>query len=569
MIGIGASPGFAAGRVFIKKTFVEPKQVFIEDFKLECQRLSEAREALLIKLKKLENETKEKIGLSESQIFYAHQLMLKDPEFYKRIEDLIVTKAYEAGYATKIVRADLASMFEAMDNPYMRERALDVKDVGNGLISILHGYEKVDYDSIAEPIVLVANDLSPSDTARIPKDKVAGFLTEIGGKTSHTAILSKTLQIPAVVGIKNLLEMVSDGDYVIFNGDTGAVVLNPSEDEIMAHKEKATSYKKGQEMLQSYIGKPSISKDGIKVSLGCNIGHPDDLKYVLENDGEGIGLFRSEFLYMNRQESPTEEEQFDAYKKVLSTVNGPVVIRTLDVGGDKQIDYLDFPKEENSFLGYRAIRYCLDHKSLFKVQLRALLRASVYGDLKIMFPMISSLEELLSAKAVLKEVNDSLIEENIAVSDYEIGMMIEVPSAAMIADILSKEVDFFSIGTNDLIQYTTAVDRMNESLSHLYSPYHPALLRLIKKVIDSAHDQGIWVGMCGEVAGNPYLMPVLFAMGLDEFSMSPSSILKSRHLIHQLDKKSALDLLDHVLNLTTSEDIEAYLKYNHSRLFNS
>lgn len=569
MIGIGASPGFAAGRVFIKKTFVEPKQVFIEDFKLECQRLSEAREALLIKLKKLENETKEKIGLSESQIFYAHQLMLKDPEFYKRIEDLIVTKAYEAGYATKIVRADLASMFEAMDNPYMRERALDVKDVGNGLISILHGYEEVDYDSISEPIVLVAKDLSPSDTARIPKDKVAGFLTEIGGKTSHTAILSKTLQIPAVVGIKNLLETVSDGDYVIFNGDTGAIVLNPSEDEIMAHKEKAISYKKGQEMLQSYIGKPSISKDGIKVSLGCNIGHPDDLKYVLENDGEGIGLFRSEFLYMNRQESPTEEEQFDAYKKVLSTVNGPVVIRTLDIGGDKQIDYLDFPKEENPFLGYRAIRYCLDHKSLFKVQLRALLRASVYGDLKIMFPMISSLEELLSAKAVLKEVNDSLIEENIAVSDYEIGMMIEVPSAAMIADILSKEVDFFSIGTNDLIQYTTAVDRMNESLSHLYSPYHPALLRLIKKVIDSAHDQGIWVGMCGEVAGNPYLMPVLFAMGLDEFSMSPSSILKSRHLIHQLDKKSALDLLDHVLNLTTSEDIEAYLKYNHSRLFNS
>lgn len=569
MNGIGASPGFAAGRVFIKKTFIEPEKGYIEDSELECNRLSKAKESLLNKLKRLEQETKERIGLSESQIFGAHQMMLNDPELYNSIEDLVNLKKYEAGYATKVVRDNLVMTFEAMDNSYMKERALDVKDVCNGLISILHGYEDIDYESITEPIVLIARDLSPSDTAKIPKEKVSGFLTEIGGKTSHTAILSRTLEIPAVVGVKGLLSNIVEGDYVLLDGHIGEVIVNPTEAEMISHRNKANSYEKEKEILKSYIGKQSISKDGIKVSLGCNIGHPDDLEYVLQNDGEGIGLFRSEFLYMSRHEPPTEEEQFKAYKKVLSTINGPVVIRTLDIGGDKHIDYLDFPKEENPFLGYRAIRYCLDHKELFMVQLRALLRSSVFGDLKIMFPMISSLQELLIAKEVLREAHDSLVKENVSVGAYEVGMMIEVPSAAVIADILAKEVDFFSIGTNDLIQYTTAVDRMNETLSQLYTPYHPALLRLIKNVIDSGHHEGLWVGMCGEVAGDPYMMPILFAMGLDEFSMSPSSILRSRHLIHQLEKESSLELLEHVLSLKDSDDIEAYLKYNHSSLLNS
>lgn len=558
MKGIGASPGYAAGRVFIKKEFKEPQLRIVENSEAELEQLKVAQSQLMEKLVDLEKLTTETIGEEEGQIFKAHQMMLNDPELIGKIKSYITSKSYEASYATKLVRDEMVTLFMGLDNDYMKERAADIKDVCNGLMKNLLGIEDIQYNS-DEKVIIVAHDLTPSDTASIPKEAVSGFITAIGGVTSHTAIMSRTLEIPAVVGVSDL-SSVKEGDFIILNGESGEIVLNPSKEVLETHQKHATLYDKEKELLKQYKGQATVSKDGIKVELACNIGHPDDLKFVTENDGEGIGLFRSEFLYMNRSSMPDESEQFEAYKSALVGMNGPVVIRTLDVGGDKQLSYLDFPKEENPFLGYRAIRYCLDHPEVFKVQLRALLRASVFGDLKIMLPMISNINEIRKTKEMINEVKADLTKEKIAFGSYELGIMIEIPAAAIISDQLAREVDFFSIGTNDLIQYTTAVDRMNEHLSALYSPYHPALIRLIKTVIENGHNADIWVGMCGEVAGNQALIPLLFAMGLDEFSMSPSSVLKSRALIHSLDKTSCKKMLDDVLKLSTSEEIEAYLK---------
>lgn len=555
MLGIGASPGFAAGRVFIKRKFQDPIETVVRDCNSEINRFKEACRALNEKLVALEKRTLETMGSEESQIFKAHQMMLMDPELTGKIETLIKNQAYEAAYAVTIVRDEMVTLFESLDNDYMKERAADIKDVCNGLIKILLGIKEMALDK-EDQVIIVAEDLTPSDTASIDKDKVAGFITAIGGKTSHTAIMSRTLGMPAIVGMTKILDLVKDDDFIIFDGESGELVINPDPKAILNHREKSLAYDREKSVLRTLIGQKSISKDGHQVELACNIGQPDDMASVLDNDGEAIGLFRSEFLYMNRDKMPSEEEQYQAYKAVLEAMAGPVVIRTLDVGGDKHLPYLDFPQEENPFLGYRAIRYCLDHPEVFKTQIRALLRASVHGNLKIMFPMISSLEELRRAKAVVNEVKADLDQ----VGDYEIGMMIEIPAAAVISDILAKEVDFFSIGTNDLIQYTNAVDRMNETISDLYTPYHPAVLRLIKTVIENGHKAGIWVGMCGEVAGNQHLIPILFAMGLDEFSMSPSSVLKSRHLIRSLDKETSKTYLNDIWTMSTAEEIEAYLK---------
>lgn len=556
MKGIGASPGYAIGKVLIMKEFVEPTIELINDVEQELKLLDSAVKKASSQLKKLIIDTTENIGEEEGQIFNAHLMMLNDPELLDQIRNIIKSDKVNVAYAVSIARDNLVSIFESMDNAYMKERGADVKDVSNRIIKVLLDVVDINYNLINEPVILVAHDLTPSDTARIIKGKVAGFITEVGGETSHTAIMSRTLEIPAIVGVENLVESLNNVKTIAFDGSTGIIEFNPSVEVINEFKRKSKEEKKEKEVLNLFKGKKTISKDGCIVEIGCNIGNPSDVDFVIENDGEGIGLFRSEFLYMNRDNMPSEEEQFDAYKAVLEKMeNKPVVIRTLDVGGDKQLSYLDFPKEDNPFLGFRAIRFCLKNEDIFKIQLRALVRASFFGNLKVMFPMISNIREIREAKRLIQEVKEELSERNIKYSDFEIGIMIEIPAAAIISDILAKEVDFFSIGTNDLIQYTTAVDRMNQKIADLYSPYHPALLILIKMVIDNGHKNNIWVGMCGEVAGNQKIIPLLLAMGLDEFSMSPSMVLKSRELISRLYKKELESKINSILESEDSFDV--------------
>ena len=454
-------------------------------------------------------------------------------------------------------------MFESMDNEYMRERAADIKDVTNRIIRHLLGIKIVDLAALEEEVILVAHDLTPSDTATMNKSKVLGFLTDIGGRTSHTAIMARTLEIAAVVGLTDITTKANDGDYIVFNGDTGEVILNPDEETIDKYtklKNEFDEYRKSLELLK---GKPSQTTDKRHVELAGNIGSPNDVEGLIKNDAEGVGLYRTEFLYMDKEDGfPTEEEQYEAYKAVLEGMdNKPIVIRTLDIGGDKELPYFDMEPEMNPFLGYRAIRICLDRKDIFKTQLRALYRASVHGTLRIMFPMISSLEELLAAKEVVAEVKEELKSEGIAYADnVEVGMMIEIPSAAVISDILAKHVDFFSIGTNDLIQYTCAVDRMNQKISSLYNQFNPAVLRLIKTVIDNAHAEGKWVGMCGESAGDQRMIPILLGFGLDEFSMSPISILPARKLITSVSYEDMKKFAGEVLAMGTAEEIKAHVE---------
>jgi len=563
MKGIGASPGYAIGKVMIKNDAFEINKYEVSDFDYEIERLKGALGTSLEQIKALEEMTKVKIGDEEAEIFAAHGMILDDPELHSQIIDTIKNEKVNVEWATKKIADMLVSMFEAMDNEYMKERSADLRDVTTRLIKNLSGVKIFDFNVIEEPVVLIAHDLTPSDTAQIPKDKVLGFITEIGGPTSHTAIMSRTLEIPAVVGTGNILEAVKDGDFIAFNGETGAIEINPEMPVVESYREEKAKYDEYKLVLRGLVGEQTVTLDGHHVELGCNIGSPEDMAYVLENDGEGVGLYRSEFLYMNRSNWPTEEEQFEAYKAVLEGMGDkPVVIRTLDIGGDKHLDYFTFPKEDNPFLGFRAIRYCLEDTAVFKTQLRALLRASAYGNLKIMFPMISSLQELRQAKGILQEVHETLDGEGVEIKGYEVGMMMEIPSAAVISDILAKEVDFFSIGTNDLIQYTTAVDRMNQKISGLYTPYHPALLRLIKLIIENGHKEGIWVGMCGEVAGNPKMVPLLLAMGLDEFSMSPGSILGTRKLVNGMSKGEMGKHLNAVMALADSEEIEKYIDEN-------
>ena len=396
------------------------------------------------------------------------------------------------------------------------------------------------------------------------KDKVIGIVTELGGRTSHTSIMARSLEIPAVAGVKDITNIAKNGDFMIVDGSKGIVLINPSQDEVEFYQREKEKYEEFKQQTRQMKGKESISKDGVKVEIAANIGTPKDVDNVIENDGEGVGLYRTEFLYMDNDRLPTEDEQFEAYKVVAERLEGkPIVIRTLDVGGDKDIPYLELPKEMNPFLGYRAIRLCLDRRDIFKTQLRALLRASAYGNIKIMFPMISNIQEVREAKRILEEAKEELRKENIPFNeDIEVGIMVEIPSVAIHSDIFAREVDFFSIGTNDLIQYTLAVDRGNQEISHLYNQYDPAVLRLIKMTIDNGHKAGIWVGMCGEAAGDEKLIPVLLGMGLDEFSMNPASILKARYIISNTSKKEVEGMLDEILSLPTAEDVERYIDEN-------
>ena len=533
--GTGASPGIALGKALViehSELVIEKKT--IENIDEEIQKLESAVKVSKEELTKVKEKALAELGEHEAEIFEAHLLVLEDPELIGSAISKIRDEKVNADYALNEIKEIFVAMFESMDNEYMRERAADIKDVTNRVLRHILGIKVVDLAELDEEVVLIAHDLTPSDTATMNKNMVLGFLTDIGGRTSHTAIMARTLEIAAVVGLNDITKKVKDGDYIVFNGDTGEVIVNPDEEtkaKYASLKEEFEEYRKSLELLK---GQASITTDGRHVELAGNIGSPNDVEGLIKNDAEGVGLYRTEFLYMDKEDSfPTEEEQYEAYKAVLEGMNNkPIVIRTLDIGGDKELPYFEMEAEMNPFLGYRAIRLCLDRKDIFKTQLRALYRASVHGKLRIMFPMISSLEELLDAKEVIKEVLKELDAENIAYSnDVEVGMMIEIPSAAVISDVLAKHVDFFSIGTNDLIQYTCAVDRMNQKISHLYNQFNPAVLRLIKMVIDNAHKEGKWVGMCGESAGDQRMIPILLGFGLDEFSMSPISILPARKLI--------------------------------------
>ena len=561
--GTGASPGIALGKALViehSELVIEKKT--IENIDEEIQKLESAVKVSKEELTKVKEKALAELGEHEAEIFEAHLLVLEDPELIGSAISKIRDEKVNADYALNEIKEMFVAMFESMDNEYMRERAADIKDVTNRVLRHILGIKVVDLAGLDEEVVLIAHDLTPSDTATMNKNMVLGFLTDIGGRTSHTAIMARTLEIAAVVGLNDITKKVKDGDYIVFNGDTGEVIVNPDEETKAKYASLKCEFEEYRKSLELLKGQASITTDGRHVELAGNIGSPNDVEGLIKNDAEGVGLYRTEFLYMDKEDSfPTEEEQYEAYKAVLEGMNNkPIVIRTLDIGGDKELPYFEMEAEMNPFLGYRAIRLCLDRKDIFKTQLRALYRASVHGKLRIMFPMISSLEELLDAKEVIKEVLKELDAENIAYSnDVEVGMMIEIPSAAVISDVLAKHVDFFSIGTNDLIQYTCAVDRMNQKISHLYNQFNPAVLRLIKMVIDNAHKEGKWVGMCGESAGDQRMIPILLGFGLDEFSMSPISILPARKLITSLSYADMQKFADEVLAMGTAKEIKEYV----------
>ncbi|CEQ24378.1 phosphoenolpyruvate-protein phosphotransferase [[Clostridium] sordellii] len=561
--GTGASPGIALGNALViehSELNIEKKN--IENVEAEIEKLQSAVETSKIELEKVKERAKVELGEHEAEIFEAHLLVLADPELIDQTISKIKDEKVNADFALNEVKDMFVSIFESMDNEYMRERAADIKDVTNRVLRHILGVKVVDLSALDEEVILIAHDLTPSDTATMNKKMVLGFLTNIGGRTSHTAIMARTLEIAAIVGLNDATDQIKDGDFIVFNGETGEVIINPDEETINQYRKLKAKHDEEKEALKQLIGKASSTLDERHVELAGNIGSPNDLDGLLKNDAEGVGLYRTEFLYMDKEDDfPTEQEQYEAYKAVLEGMNGkPIVIRTLDIGGDKELKYFKMDEEMNPFLGYRAIRLCLDRVDIFKTQLRALYRASVHGKLRIMFPMISSLEELLKAKEVIREVLSELDSEGIKYShEVEVGMMIEIPSAAVISDILAKHVDFFSIGTNDLIQYTCAVDRMNQKISYLYNQFNPAVLRLIKMVIDNAHKEGKWVGMCGESAGDKRMIPILLGMGLDEFSMSPISILPARKFITSVNYSDMKKFADEVLTMGTAEEIKAYV----------
>ncbi|CRK80673.1 phosphoenolpyruvate--protein phosphotransferase [Neobacillus massiliamazoniensis] len=559
--GIAASNGIAIAKAY---RLVEPDLSFekktIEEPTTEVERFRKALMQSNTELEGIRDRAKVDLGADKAAIFEAHLLVLNDPELTGPIEDKIKSENVNAEAALKETADMFVLMFEQMDNEYMRERAADIRDVTKRVLSHLLDVEIVNPSMIAEEVIIVAEDLTPSDTAGLNRQFVKGFTTNIGGRTSHSAIMARSLEIPAVVGTKTATEEIHNGDLVIVDGLKGEVHINPTPELVEQYRKISKEFEAQKAEWAKLVNEKTVSADGHHVELAANIGTPNDLKGVIANGGEAVGLYRTEFLYMGREQLPTEEEQFEAYKAVLEGMEGkPVVVRTLDIGGDKELPYLELPKEMNPFLGFRAIRLCLEEQGIFRTQLRALLRASIYGNLKIMFPMIATLDEFRDAKAILEEEKQKLLSEGQKVADkIELGIMVEIPSTAILADQFAKEVDFFSIGTNDLIQYTMAADRMNQRVSYLYQPYSPSILRLVKMVIDAAHAEGKWAGMCGEMAGDEIAIPVLLGLGLDEFSMSATSILKARSLIRKLNKADMEKLTQKVLNMqTTSQVIEA------------
>lgn len=557
--GIAASDGVAIAKAYL---LVEPDLTFdknekVTDVEGEVAKFNNAIEASKVELTKIRNNAEVQLGADKAAIFDAHLLVLDDPELIQPIQDKIKNENANAATALTDVTTQFVTIFESMDNEYMKERAADIRDVSKRVLSHILGIELPNPSMIDESVVIVGNDLTPSDTAQLNKEFVQGFATNIGGRTSHSAIMSRSLEIPAIVGTKSITQEVKQGDMIIVDGLNGDVIVNPTEDELIAYQDKRERYFADKKELQKLRDADTVTVDGVHAELAANIGTPNDLPGVIENGAQGIGLYRTEFLYMGRDQMPTEEEQFEAYKEVLEAMNGKrVVVRTLDIGGDKELSYLNLPEEMNPFLGYRAIRLCLAQQDISRPQLRALLRASVYGKLNIMFPMVATINEFREAKAILLEEKENLKNEGHDISDdIELGIMVEIPATAALADVFAKEVDFFSIGTNDLIQYTLAADRMSERVSYLYQPYNPSILRLVKQVIEASHKEGKWTGMCGEMAGDETAIPLLLGLGLDEFSMSATSILKARRQINGLSKNEMTELANRAVDCATQEEV--------------
>ena len=555
--GIAASSGITIAKAYK----LETPQITIEkkdsNPQEEIEKFKNALAASRKDIETIKERATGKLSDEELEIFDAHLMVVDDPAMSDEVISMIENEKVNAEYALDVVSNNYISMFESLDDEYMRERAADIKDVTTRIKYHILGVDVADLSLIDQEVSVVAHDLTPSDTAQLDKKFTKGFATEIGGRTSHSAIMARSLEIPAVVGIASVMSEVKHGDLLILDALKGQLIVNPDEKTIEQYQEKAEKYQKEVAALKVLKDKETITTDGHKVEIVGNIGTPDDVAGVIDNGGEGVGLYRTEFLYMNSTELPTEEQQFEAYKKVLVAMNGkPVVVRTLDIGGDKKLPYLPIDPEMNPFLGYRAIRLCLDRKDIFRTQLRALLRASAYGKLRIMFPMIATIDEFVSAKALLEEEKEKLVKEGVEVGqDLQVGMMVEIPAAAVLADEFAKYADFFSIGTNDLIQYSMAADRMSEKVSYLYQPLNPSILRLIKLTIDGAHSQGKWCGMCGEMAGEPDAMAVLMGLGLDEFSMSATSILKARSIANSISYQEMQQLAAKAVKCQRAQEV--------------
>ena len=561
--GIAASNGIAIAKAYkLVMPDLTVEKTTVEDVEKEVQAYEAAMAQTAKDLETIKEAASKNLSAEEAAVFDAHALVLADPELKTQVEDKIKNEKLNAGAALEEVASMFVSMFEMMDDDYFRERAADIKDVSRRLLANLLGKSLPNPALISEEVVVIADDLTPSDTAQLNKNLVRGFATNIGGRTSHSAIMARSLEIPAVVSCKTITEDVKEGDMIVLDGIEGTIIINPDESTIKEYETKRADYVAYREELKKLVNEKTISTDGHQVELVANIGGANDLAGVKENGAEGVGLFRTEFLYMESAELPTEERQFEVYKEILEALDGkPVVVRTLDIGGDKEIEAIDMPKEMNPFLGVRAVRLCFQREDIFRTQLRALLRASVYGDLRIMFPMIAALGEFRKAKGILLEEKEKLLAEGIEVSNtLQVGIMIEIPAAAVLADQFAKEVDFFSIGTNDLIQYTFAADRMSSGVAYLYQPFNPSILRLIKNVIDAAHKEGKWVGMCGEMAGEELAAPLLLGLGLDEFSMSATSVLSQRKLIRNLSKEEMEKLAEKALNCCTMEEVVALVE---------
>lgn len=567
--GIAASDGVAVAKAYL---LVQPDLTFskatVEDTAAEETRLDAALAKSTEELQQIREKAAQSLGEVEARVFDAHLMVLSDPEMVGQIKQNIKDNSVNAESALKEVTDMYIGMFEAMeDNAYMQERAADIRDVAKRILAHLLGVTLPNPSMINEEVVVVAHDLTPSDTAQLDRNFVKAFVTDIGGRTSHSAIMARSLEIPAIVGTKEITAKVKEGDILAVNGIEGDVIINPTDEQKAEFEKAGADYAAQKAEWEKLKNAETVTADGKHFELAANIGTPKDLVGVHNNGGEAVGLYRTEFLYMDSPDFPTEDDQYEAYKAVLEGMEGkPVVVRTMDIGGDKELPYLQLPHEMNPFLGYRALRISLSEQGdeMFRTQMRALLRASVHGNLRIMFPMVATLKEFRAAKAIFEEEKQKLISEGKEVSDtIQVGIMIEIPAAAVLADKFAKEVDFFSVGTNDLIQYTMAADRMNERVSYLYQPYNPSILRLIKNVIDAAHAEGKWAGMCGEMAGDQTAVPLLVGMGLDEFSMSATSILKTRSLMKRLDTAKMAELADRALKEcdTMEEVVELVHEY--------
>ncbi len=559
--GKGVSTGIGFGNIVVLKKVerkIEKKTIEGEQIEQELARVHKALEEVI-------NETEiqmKNMSGTEADIMQAYVMIMQDPTLISETEKAIKDSNYNAEYAVEVGFNSIIQIFESMDDEYMASRSRDILDIKNRVLGKLFKEETIDLSNLNPNTIIVATELTTSETAKLDFKNVSGIITELGGENSHTSIMARTHTIPAITKVEEATKIFKNGDNVAINGTNGEIYVNPTEEEKQKLLDLEKQLEQEKSELDKYRNEQSITKDGIKVKLYANIGLPADAEIAVNNTAEGVGLLRSEFLYMDSDTMPSEESQFEAYKKVAEIMKDKeAIIRTLDIGGDKELKYLKLEKEANPFLGYRAIRLCLDNLTIFKTQLRAILRASAFGKLAIMFPMISSIEELRAAKQVLEECKQELDNENVVYDkNIQVGIMIEIPSAALIADKLAQECDFFSIGTNDLIQYTVAVERGNEKISKLYTKYHPAVIKLIKKAIDGAHSANIICGMCGEAAGDSTFIPLLVGLGLDEFSMNSNNILRARRTINNLDKEACVKLSEEILQMASAEEVEKRLK---------